>query len=126
MSMTSINTTGPIWTTTAPNTVDPNTVDTGQSWTTWTTPNTGGIWYPPTPDHTNYGRLTCDDLDLKGLGSVRELLANMGFLIPPIGLDIDNPAVADAVNTWYRALEQLRQAHAELQTIVTLTQDAGK
>ena len=120
MSMTSINTTSPIWTTTVP-----NTVDTGQSWTTWTTPNTGGTWYP-TPDHTNYGRLTCDDLDLKGLVSVRELLANMGFLMPPKGLDMDNPAVADAVNTWYRALEQLRQAHAELQTIVTLTQHAGE
>ena len=119
MSMTSIITTSPIWTTTVP-----NTVDTGQSWTTWTTPNTGGTWHP-TPD-PSYGRLICDDLDLKGLGSVRELLANMGFLIPPKGLDMDNPAVADAVNSWYQALEQLRQAHAELQTIVTLTQHAGE
>jgi hypothetical protein len=50
----------------------------------------------------------------------------MGFLIPPKGLDMDNPAVADAVNSWYQALEQLRQAHAELQTIVTLTQHAGE
>lgn len=63
------------------------------------------------------------DVNIQGLGSVKELLQNLTFLTPPPGLDPDNPAVMDALKTWYQAVQALRQRHEQLQMLIRLTDE---
>lgn len=47
----------------------------------------------------------------------------MVILIPPIGLDMDNPAIQGAFKDWQNAIQQLQIAHKNLELIANLAQD---
>lgn len=71
-------------------------------------------------------KIEVNELRIKGLGDIQRLLASLNFLVPPEDLDLKNVTVADAFNTWYQALGQLKQAHQELVALVTLTKNADE
>ena len=114
----------PSTTSTVTTTVSPNTL--GQEY--WGSSGSVGIG-TVTPmvnlsDNKWYSEvLGAADVNIQGLGSVKELLQNLTFLTPPPGLDPDNPAVMDALKTWYQAVQALRQRHEQLQMLIRLTDE---
>ena len=105
------------------------------STTTTSSPVAGGTLYhnknitnitgmPPRHDPAaDPGTLCATDIKLQGLGSVKELLTQMEFLIPPTELDTDNSAVMDGLKSWYQALQELRHRHAQLKMLIKLTNE---
>jgi len=112
------------------------------TWTTSTTSTTTSpgqpLWGPngivgpgtsaPSSDFTfrenNLRTLMVGDVQIQDLGSVKELLQNLPFLTPPLGLDTDNPTVMDALKTWYQAVQELRQRHEQLQMLIKITDES--
>ena len=96
--------------------------------TSWSDPTS---WYTTTTTTTPYlpiinedsGTLSVKDIELQGLGSVKELLTHMELLIPPPELNTDNSAVMDGLKSWYQALQELRHQHAHLKMLIKLTDE---
>lgn len=52
-----------------------------------------------------------------------KVLGKMAILVPPFGLDLQNPAVQGAFAEWQIAVNKLAQAHENLELIANLAQD---
>ena len=112
-----------------------STTGTGNTFWTWSPVTQGpgtapyGTWTTISSPHNSTlttEKIEVNELRIKGLGDIQRLLASLNFLVPPEDLDLKNVTVADAFNTWYQALGQLKQAHQELVALVTLTKNADE
>lgn len=88
---------------------------------TWTTLTTTSSPYS-TPENMHVaGDVVCKDIQIAN-ASLATMLQNVGFLIPPAGLNLENPAVLDLYGAWLNALDAVRHAHLALATVVAITQ----
>lgn len=101
-----------------PLTLNPNT--NGTVGTSTTAPSFTFGHYVNSP---SVGNLYASDIQLQGLGSVKELLQNLTFVIPPQDLDVHNPAVMDALQNWHQAVQAVRERHEQLQILIKLTNE---
>lgn len=69
------------------------------------------------------GLIHAIDIELQGLGKIKELMMNLNFLTPPPGLNLDHPAVQDGLKLWYQAVQDLRHRHEQLQMLIKLTDE---
>jgi len=88
---------------------------------TWTTTNTNTNTPYATEHLTVTGDVVCRDIQLAN-ASLTTMLQHVAFLMPPAGLNLDNVAVADVYAKWINAIDEVRQAHLALATVVALTQ----
>ena len=87
---------------------------TGTTWTTSTTPYA-------TEHLTVTGDVVCKDIQIAN-ASLATMLQHVAFLMPPAGLNLENPTVLDMYGAWLTALDAVRQAHHALAAVVALTQ----
>lgn len=88
---------------------------------TWSTLTTTSSPYS-TPQDMHVARdVVCKDIQIAN-ASLATMLKNVCFLVPPAGLNLENPAVLDLYGAWLNALDAVRHAHLALATVVAITQ----